>query len=231
MSEDGHRITNERSVGATETIVRSVGEGDFPHDVSDDGSPFPDLHRGPCVYETHALLPELNGPGGDSPTPRRGRRQEPVGPRFHSKVDRSGGPDACWPWTAHRGADGYGRFQLGGKPRLAHRIAYLLAGGTIPNDLEMRHSRKCVTNACCNPAHLVPGTHQENMDDVVAMGRSTAGIRHPLAKLTDEKVVIIRARRANGERATALAAEFGVSEKLIRDVTNGVGWRHVEASQ
>jgi hypothetical protein len=36
------------------------------------------------------------------------KRKKPLAERYWSKVDKSGGPDACWPWTAGRSAGGYG---------------------------------------------------------------------------------------------------------------------------
>ncbi len=80
--------------------------------------------------------------------------------RFWSKVDRSAGADACWPWLAH--ADGgYGRFMYEGRPHPAHRIAYQLAVGPIPLDLEIDHL--CYVTRCVNPAHLEAVTRQENL--------------------------------------------------------------------
>jgi hypothetical protein len=56
--------------------------------------------------------------------------------RFWSKVDRSGGPDACWPWTAGMFSTGYGAFKVDGRTLKASRMAYELSHGsccaTIP---------------------------------------------------------------------------------------------------
>ena len=47
------------------------------------------------------------------------------------------------------------------------------------------------------------------------------GERHPSAKITDEQVREIRRRRAGGELQRVLAAEFGVSRKLISQIALG----------
>ena len=54
--------------------------------------------------------------------------------RFRRKVDRTGGPEACWPWIGTRDPNGYGRFSIfnnkkGRKETQAHIVAYELAVG------------------------------------------------------------------------------------------------------
>lgn len=91
---------------------------------------------------------------------RSGPRQ-PEGPRFWSKVDQSGGPDACWPWTRACGADGYGRFWFRGAALNAHRVAMILTLGEVPADRDVDHFR-CKDRRCCNPAHLRLATELQN---------------------------------------------------------------------
>jgi hypothetical protein len=81
--------------------------------------------------------------------------------RFWAKVDRSGGPDACWPWLAGISTNtGYGNIWWDGTTQSAHRVAYELATGTIPAGLTIDHL--CSNRACVNPAHLEPATQQVN---------------------------------------------------------------------
>lgn len=84
--------------------------------------------------------------------------------RFWSKVDRSGGPDSCWLWMPPPRSDGYGRIKFGRRIYAAHRIAYTLCVGPIPEGLQLDHvkDRGCTTRKCCNPAHLEPVTNREN---------------------------------------------------------------------
>lgn len=83
--------------------------------------------------------------------------------RFWAKVDQSAGPDGCWIWTGARTTAGYGHFTLS-KPRrgvYAHRFAYELLVGPIPDGLPLDHL--CRNRRCVNPAHLEPVTHRENI--------------------------------------------------------------------
>jgi len=79
-----------------------------------------------------------------------------LGDRFWSKVDKSGGAAACWPWTAAKTAAGYGR--LG--ERYAHRLSYEDARGEIQAGLVIDHL--CRTRACVNPSHMEAVTNEEN---------------------------------------------------------------------
>jgi hypothetical protein len=72
--------------------------------------------------------------------------------RFWAKVIR-GAPDECWPWTAFRDR-GYGRFWSGKALVWAHRFAYELLRGPIPEGLTIDHL--CRNRSCVNPLHMEP---------------------------------------------------------------------------
>jgi hypothetical protein len=64
----------------------------------------------------------------------RMKNKTPIEERFWSKVDKSGGPAACWPWTAARSRGNYGdygAFAVDRRTRRAHRVAYELTHGAI----------------------------------------------------------------------------------------------------
>ncbi|QHJ80513.1 MAG: hypothetical protein [Bacteriophage sp.] len=91
-----------------------------------------------------------------------------------------------------------------------------------------RHT--CDNPRCINPAHLVRGSHVENMQDMVERGRarSKRGADSPHAKLSGKAVAFIRSRhipRHKEYSAAALGRMFGVTKQTILSVVNGDSWR------
>lgn len=66
----------------------------------------------------------------------------------------------CWEWTATKDRYGYGRICIQYKYTGAHRVAYELIEGPIPEGLDLDHL--CLNKGCINPAHLEPVTRREN---------------------------------------------------------------------
>jgi hypothetical protein len=137
-------------------------------------------------------------------------------------VDRSSGPDACWPWLGRRDRDGYGRIQVKGKAKGAHVVALELATGEpVPSGELVRHS--CDNPPCCNPLHLLSGDHADNSADAKERGRTLSGERCSSAKLSDEQADEIRRLCAGGKYGifTQLAKKFGVSSRQISYIATG----------
>ena len=86
--------------------------------------------------------------------------------RFWDKVEKT---DGCWVWTASKFADGYGKFKFDGKNRRAHRMAWLLTNGEIPDGMVVMHS--CDIRECVNPEHLSIGSAKDNSQDMVSKNR------------------------------------------------------------
>lgn len=159
--------------------------------------------------------------------------------RFWAKVQKT---DTCWLWTGATNDAGYGVLYVGPKGQRrglrAHRLSYIMHHGPIPDDALVCHScdvyypvgdvtyRKCV-----RPDHLFSGTVLDNNLDMFAKGRNRTvapcGERQGSAKLTAEQVVSIRARAKVGERESALACEFGVTQACISAVVLRKNWRHL----
>jgi len=89
--------------------------------------------------------------------------------RFWAKVDKSGD---CWLWLAGLNAGGYGQFQLDGTACLAHRVAYQMLVGPIPDGLCIDHL--CRVRHCVNPAHMEVVTWRENTQRGLAGARQRA---------------------------------------------------------
>lgn len=150
--------------------------------------------------------------------------------RFWDHVEL-GDDGVCWPWKLSRLRDGYGRFVEAGQHYVAHRFAFFLVNGWWP--LEVRHS--CDNKPCCNPAHLLGGTHADNVRDAVERGRlrnrpTARGVNHGMAKLDDEKVRDIRRRYAAGETTGSIALTYGVVHSAVSNICSKKRWKHVESS-
>ena len=83
------------------------------------------------------------------------KRTTPYEARFWAKVEKNG-PTDCWLWIASKSRDGYGMFEMRG----AHRVAYEMLVGPIPDGLQVDHL--CRTRDCVNPSHMELVTSREN---------------------------------------------------------------------
>lgn len=100
-----------------------------------------------------------------------GPKRRPLEERFWAKVQKT---DGCWLWTGNISPEGYGR--IGELPRRtahAHRVAYELLIGPIPDGLKLDHlchnadltcpgGDACLHRRCVNPNHLEAVTLREN---------------------------------------------------------------------
>jgi hypothetical protein len=93
--------------------------------------------------------------------------------RFWAKVRKT---DGCWLWQGSL-RSGYGRFRGGAGPLVtAHRYAYRLLVGPIPEGLVLDHL--CRNGACVNPAHLEPVTQRENLRRGTGFNATNAAKTH-----------------------------------------------------
>lgn len=148
-------------------------------------------------------------------------KKRPLLPRFEAMVTKT---EACWLWGGAVNKGGYGVFQYEGKPVSAHRMAYLLYCGPIPEDLHVLHS--CDVRRCVFPDHLRLGTPKENMADRQERN-PIRGITNGRAKLDSSKVQMARQLLAEGIRQRDIAALLGVSKYAIWSLSKGKTWSHV----
>lgn len=146
-----------------------------------------------------------------------------------------GEPSECWLWIGRRQPRGYGTLSIKGKNKLAHRHAYEMVNGSIPEGMNVCHS--CDNQPCVNPAHLWIGTQKDNMHDCSVKGRMKGRRKgRPVpteiaalsaAKLTPADVLAIRRRHAAGETPKALATAYGVIRNNIYSIVNRITWKHI----
>lgn len=163
----------------------------------------------------------------------------------------------CHLWIASLTRKGYGNLRIGRDTFMAHRVAYMLHCGPIPEGMCVCH--RCDVRNCVRPDHLFLGTNEDNVADRVAKGRTAKGDKHgantkpelhcrgdrhptrtrpeevlrigednPHHKITENDVREIRARYAAGETQTALAKEFGVSSMNVSNICRFKKWARVK---
>ena len=163
--------------------------------------------------------------------------------RFWSIVQKS---DGCWLWKNRLGVDGYARIYTPMGREYAHRAAYQLINGVIPDGMLVCH--RCDVRHCCNPAHLFLGTTADNARDAMNKGRlDLTGLRNRkgqtgywyphripkgedvgTAKLTADAVREIRYCYAEGGIThKELAERFGVKRQHICRIVNRQTWMHL----
>ncbi len=125
----------------------------------------------------------------------------------------------CRLWEGEiRGRMGYGFVRYDGRPQRAHRVAYQLACGPIPDGMFVCH--KCDVPSCVNPDHLFLGTPADNMRDMAAKGRNVTmdGATNGLARLTRESArAIFVDRRLRRE----IAREYGITKTSVTEIRRG----------
>jgi len=126
--------------------------------------------------------------------------------------------NGCWICVSHKPEiSGYPRIKCKGVHSKAHRHVYKLYNGDIPESVLIRHT--CDERTCINPAHLIPGSHADNIRDAVERGRMHS-------KLTKEQVLEIRAIRTG--TFTEIAKKYNVSPATISGIKNGKSWGHLK---
>jgi hypothetical protein len=132
----------------------------------------------------------------------------------------------CWNWLGKLNKWGYGRLRNDGFMALAHRVAYEKKTGEKINNLIAMHI--CDNPACCNPNHIVLGTHADNQKDKFEKNRQAKGEKNGFSLLTNEQV--LEARKKYKPRLVTykmLAKEYGVCKDTMQKAIRGINWKHL----
>ena len=131
----------------------------------------------------------------------------------------------CYIWQRCRTGLGYGSLRSQGRMVPAHRFAFEMANGPIPEGMHVLHI--CDNPLCVNHGHLFLGTHDDNMKDKKNKGRAQrlSGESNGRTKLTADQVVSIRTLVAAGCSKADLATQFGVTQQNINRIIGNQTWR------
>lgn len=142
--------------------------------------------------------------------------------------------EGCLEWTGYtmpKPGHPYGRLKFNGSKQLAHRVAYMIEFGEIPEGMCVIH--RCDNPRCCNPDHLSVGTQVENIKDRDAKGRCNARFPHKkgsetlAAKLVEDDVIKIRELRLMGMTTVALSKMYGICTSGISRICSKQIWKHI----
>jgi hypothetical protein len=145
----------------------------------------------------------------------------------------------CWIWMNGDAKNRRHQLIYEGESILAYRLSYMAFVGELPDEVLACH--RCDVPECVNPCHLFPGTHTENMRDMVKKGRHKGfgnstdqpsleqrlrGEANTQAKLTEDQVKEIRSLRGV-ESPKKLRERFGISKGHLYRIFNGQKWKHL----
>lgn len=152
--------------------------------------------------------------------------------RFFSKVQMHK-PDKCWEWLGSKAPDGYSKFLVKHKSTNAHRTAYELFYGPIPEH-GSHHGicvlHKCDNRGCVNPHHLFLGTQGDNIRDMLSKNRrkkTYLGEDNPAARLTEKQVKEIRKYLQCNVSMAHLSRVYGVGKTTISHIKYKETWQHI----
>ena len=130
--------------------------------------------------------------------------------RFWSRLNILG-DEECWEWQARKDKHGYGLTFYNEENWFAHRIAWIVANGAIPDGQCVLH--RCDNPSCVNPSHLFLGTRADNHADMVEKGRNKnpqKPVRGHGAKLSQEEVEEIELLIEDGFDKWIILGEYGI---------------------
>lgn len=139
--------------------------------------------------------------------------------------------EECWEYSMSLDRDGYGQFWMQKHMHKAHRIAWIIDHGKIPDGLCVLHS--CDNPPCCNPWHLFLGTKKDNAKDMASKGRNSPnavglpGILCRRHKLSEEQVLQIRSKYLAGTSGRVIANLFLITPENVSHIVNRKTWRHL----
>lgn len=121
----------------------------------------------------------------------------------------------CVIWRGAMKGNGYGHVNIHGHFITAHRRAYFLFVGDVPDEVDVCHS--CDNRRCINPNHLFLGTRKKNMEDCARKGRAFG----KYGRVDDETVLAIHGLVSDGLTYRAIAKKFNLTAAAVRSIAKG----------
>ena len=135
-------------------------------------------------------------------------------------------PNGCREWLGQPTVKGgYGQVKVQGVQWSAHRLAWVLFRGPIPQGKLICH--KCNNPICVETEgknHLYVGTHQTNHDDMMLAGTRPRGNIAGWTPLEDADILELVRRWKAGEKRTVLARQFGIRYGTLINILRGQTW-------
>jgi len=131
----------------------------------------------------------------------------------------------CWPYKEYKDSDGYGRFHYLEGPIGAHVYSYLLSRklDKVPEGKIIMHL--CDNRCCCNPDHLICGTHLDNMRDKIKKGRLVPPHISATPSLYSGEIWLIRRLLNSGKFSQATISKmFSVHQSTISHINTSDRW-------
>lgn len=165
-----------------------------------------------------------------TPTTSRNKHCSPEC-RFSEIASKFSG-DSCWVWPkSFFKSTGYGQFAISADvPETAHRMAFKVFKGKIPDGLFVCHS--CDNRSCFNPSHLFLGTCQDNVTDMFSKGREQdysksaakrVGLRrgYKSKKFTTQQIAEMHKLLSGGHSAREVGRRFNTDHKVVLNAVAG----------
>lgn len=134
--------------------------------------------------------------------------------RFNSKWKKIGD---CHLWQGPLDRDGYGYITLRHESQRAHRVAYFICHGAIPDGFVVNHT--CRNRSCVNPQHLNTMSASENSKrDTTSRGYiNSQKTRCPRGHLYDRQYGGQRScSKCDAEKSKRLRAKWKAEGRTIR---------------
>lgn len=133
--------------------------------------------------------------------------------------------DGCYEYQGAITDNGYGFIWYKGRNHYAHRIAWLIENGEIPQGMLVLH--ECDNRRCVRVKHLFLGTHQDNTSDMIAKGRQVIACGEAKSAFKESTIRLIKQELKAGITQREIGRRYGMTRENVSAIARGLSWRHV----